>query len=266
VSSTVGAKLAPSSSTGVYAGRRGDWLPLSLGLIPGIAFMLLFLWRAGSNPWGSRRFTLFDDAMISMSYARTLVDSGELVWFPGAPRVQGITNPLWTGYMSVIHLVGLDGSAAALVVGLTGMVLVVVAAVLVFLLVRRTLGGGDDARGFSVVAAGVMPFLYPFTFWSLRGMEVPLLAVLLLAMVFAVPLDRRCGAADERGRLAIAAGAAALGVFTRLDFAAVAVVVVAWSVWWGGRKTCPDRTVDHSGWNCRSVGAGHVVCSTGVLG
>ena len=88
-------------------------------VIPGLFFMLILEWQSSENPWGSRRFTLFDDAMISMDYGRTLAKTGELVWFPGAPRVQGFTNPLWTLWMSFIHLIGFDGSSSALMISLT---------------------------------------------------------------------------------------------------------------------------------------------------
>ena len=108
--------------------------------MPGTVFLAFFAWRSSENPWGTRRFTLFDDAMISMTYPRTLADTGELVWFPGADRVQGVTNPLWTIYMASIHLLGIRGSSAALVVSLTGVLLVLTAASLVFVLVRRGLG------------------------------------------------------------------------------------------------------------------------------
>ena len=96
----------------------------AVAITPGLVFMLLLQWQSSKNPWGSRRFTLFDDAMISMDYGRTLAKTGELVWFPGAPRVQGFTNPLWTLWMSFIQLLGFDGSLAALMISLTGILLI----------------------------------------------------------------------------------------------------------------------------------------------
>ena len=55
---------------------------------------------------GAQVFTLFDDGMISMRYARMLVEGFGLVWNPGE-YVEGYTNPLWTLVMAaVIALTG----------------------------------------------------------------------------------------------------------------------------------------------------------------
>jgi hypothetical protein len=143
-----------------------------LALVPGLLFLMSFVWRAGFDTPSGRQFTLFDDAMISMTYARTLAETGEWVWFPGADRVQGITNPLWTLYMTILHMVRLEGSSAALAVSLTGIVLLLGSAVLVSRLVRRGLNGWQWAFVASAIAGGSVPFLYPLSYWTLRGMEV----------------------------------------------------------------------------------------------
>jgi hypothetical protein len=64
---------------------------LLLALTPGVVFGLIFIWMSGRDVGEGRRFTLFDDAMISMSYARTFARGGGLVWYQGAPRVEGFT-------------------------------------------------------------------------------------------------------------------------------------------------------------------------------
>ena len=137
---------------------------------PGLLFMLILQWQSSENPWGSRRFTLFDDAMISMDYGRTLAKTGELVWFPGAPRVQGFTNPLWTLWMSFIHLIGFDGSSAALMISLTGIFLILASSWIIFDLVHTYSAGNNHL--IAILSAGSLPFLYPLTYWTLRGMEV----------------------------------------------------------------------------------------------
>ncbi|MEI2697163.1 MAG: hypothetical protein V9E94_02025 [Microthrixaceae bacterium] len=48
-----------------------------------------------------------------MSYARTAAAGGGPVWYPGAPVVEGITNPGWTAVMAAVHRLGLHGSAGA---------------------------------------------------------------------------------------------------------------------------------------------------------
>jgi hypothetical protein len=84
-------------------------------------FPILFFIRLGNYDNDKFFFTLFDDAMISMTYARTLIETGELVWFPGAERVQGFTNLLWTLYMSFLHSFGLNGTQVSLLISLTGL-------------------------------------------------------------------------------------------------------------------------------------------------
>jgi len=45
---------------------------------------------------GKTYYVLFDDAMISMRYARNLANGAGLVWNPGGERVQGFSNPAVT--------------------------------------------------------------------------------------------------------------------------------------------------------------------------
>src|SRR5262245_58280998 len=91
------------------------------------AFYLSFIVRS-AFPAGDRiGFTLFDDAMISMRYARNLAEGSGLVWNPGE-RVEGITNPLWTLWMAAVHAAGACDEHASLVVMLSGVVLLVATA------------------------------------------------------------------------------------------------------------------------------------------
>ena len=154
-----------------------------LALIPGALFGIAFIFRPALETATAVPFTLFDDAMISMTYARTFVETGELVWFPGADRVQGITNPLWTLYMAVVHSAGFEGSSANLMVSLTSLVLVLASGLAVASLVLSALPNVRYARTASVVSGGTVPFLYPTLFWALRGMEVGLLAFATVLML-----------------------------------------------------------------------------------
>jgi hypothetical protein len=84
------------------AGRRPD--PAFAALVAAyVVYGLAFIWRTSFDIGGRRWFSLFDDAMISMRYARNLAAGHGLVWNPGE-RVEGITNPLWTLWLAVLHL------------------------------------------------------------------------------------------------------------------------------------------------------------------
>ena len=195
---------------------------------PGLLFMLILQWQSSENPWGSRRFTLFDDAMISMDYGRTLAKTGELVWFPGAPRVQGFTNPLWTLWMSFIHLIGFDGSSAALMISLTGIFLILASSWIIFDLVHTYSAGNNHL--IAILSAGSLPFLYPLTYWTLRGMEVGALTFFCLLLLRATVNHIR----DGRVRISFSMVLPiVLGIATRFDFAIFCVVAIAALLLWG---------------------------------
>jgi hypothetical protein len=199
-----------------------------MAVIPGLLFMLILEWQSSDNPWGSRRFTLFDDAMISMDYGRTLAKTGELVWFPGAPRVQGFTNPLWTLWMAFVHLLGFDGSSAALMISLTGIVLILASAWIIFDLVHTYSAGNNQL--IAVLAAGSLPFLYPLTYWTLRGMEVGALTFFCLLVLRATINHIRDGRVRIQYSMILPI---ILGIATRFDFAIFCVVAVAALLMWG---------------------------------
>lgn len=198
-----------------------------LALTPGALAGLYLIWSASVTTPTGRRFTLFDDAMISMTYARTLARGGGLVWYEGAPRVEGITNPLWTLYMALLHAIGLEGSNAALAVSLTGLATVLVTALAAGHLARTIRPGSHTTE---LAAVTTTALLFPLLYWSVRGMEVGLItACVTVAMCAAVRLrdDRADGRASARA-LAVAAAAFVVGLATRPDFAVFVAVVVTW--------------------------------------
>ena len=61
--------------------------------------------------------------MVSMRYAKNLANGYGLVWNPGGPRVEGFTNPLWVGYVTIYHLPDIDQSKTSLYIQVTGALL-----------------------------------------------------------------------------------------------------------------------------------------------
>lgn len=197
-----------------------------VALIPGLTF-LAWLITSPALLLDGVRFTLFDDAMISMTYARTLAESGEWVWFPGAERVQGFTNPLWTLIMAGIHLLGFEGSSAALVVSLLGALIVVGVALVVGRLAFASLPDVPYRTIWAASATGAVPLMFPFAFWTIRGMEVGLLGLCAIAMVWAsVTLVHAHASSDDSRWPAVVLGTAGVvGVLTRLDFIVICVAI-----------------------------------------
>jgi hypothetical protein len=88
---------------------RLAWLVLAAPL----AFYVAFIVRTPITFEGRTYFWLFDDAMISMRYARNLADGHGLVWNAGE-RVEGYSNFLWTLVMAAVHGLGFGDSGASL--------------------------------------------------------------------------------------------------------------------------------------------------------
>lgn len=101
---------------------RKTWL---LTLLPGIAFMLVFIVRTSFTFNGQRLWPLFDDSMVSMTYARTFAVTGELRWTPDSEKVQGFTNLAWTLFMSLIHKLQVDSTIIPIVVSGTSALLII---------------------------------------------------------------------------------------------------------------------------------------------
>jgi arabinofuranosyltransferase len=140
------------------------------------AYAVLFIIKTSFVVGGTRYFSLFDDAMISMRYAKNFAAGRGLVWNPGGERVEGFTNPLWTLYMSALHL---------LPVATTKVSVLVQASAALFLLanifaVRKLSKFVSDSSGFVVLTAALLTAFYlPLNNWGIQGMEVCVLALIL---------------------------------------------------------------------------------------
>ena len=66
-------------------------------------YALIFILQTSMTINGTRIFSLFDDAMVSMRYAENFINGNGLVMNPGE-RVEGYTNPLWVLYMAMVQL------------------------------------------------------------------------------------------------------------------------------------------------------------------
>lgn len=164
-------------------------------------------------------FTLFwalfahfhiDDAGISYAYARNLAAGAGPRAFPGAPPVEGYSNPLWTLLLTAGELVGLPAALAS-------KALVLLGGLATLVLVRRAAlasGGGELEAAFTVLVVGANA---SFVIWSTAGLENALLAALLIGAAV-VSLESRPSAA-----LGLIAG---LMVISRPEGAALAIAAI----------------------------------------
>lgn len=172
-------QAAPLSQTPRDTDCRKDggfWLIL----VTYLAYGLVFIWRTSFIIEGQRIFALFDDAMISMRYAKNFAAGHGLTWNPGE-YVEGITNPLWTVVMAGVHLLPVSPYHTSLVVQLISLACLAGNLVVVYKLARH-LAGGERTAGWLAMAATA--FYYPLNTWGLLGMEVGLLALMVTAAVY----------------------------------------------------------------------------------
>jgi hypothetical protein len=164
---------------------------------------------------GEKYYVLFDDAMISMRYAYNLAHGLGPVWNAGE-RVEGFTNPLWVGFMTLVHLLPLPLAKTSLVVQVSGALLMA----LTLYCVRRIVEH-FTADLFSMLGAVALTAFYqPLHSWSLLGMEVSLLSLILAAAVWLV--------LRNDGRLTPAAlGLLAVSTLVRFDMAVPYLVILA---------------------------------------
>ncbi|MDF2692191.1 MAG: acyltransferase 3 [Labilithrix sp.] len=167
--------VRPLERTGVTSHRVRLWVACTA-----LAFYALFVFRTSFTIEGTRYFVLFEDAMISMRYARHLADGHGLVWNIGEAPIEGFTNLLWVLWMSVAHKLGLSESKISLFIMLSG-VGILLATGLVTSKIARKLSTSPWVP-LSVLAATL--FDYPLVFWTLRGMEVGALTLIVYTLLW----------------------------------------------------------------------------------
>jgi hypothetical protein len=125
-------------------------------------------------PESKRWYVLFDDMMISMTYAKNFANGDGLVWRPGGERVEGYTNPGWVLYMAFWHWTGIaDESKISLIIQVSGAVFLA----LNLWVVKKIAGEISDQPLVMIGAVFFTAFYLPLNMWSLHGNEVSLLTL-----------------------------------------------------------------------------------------
>jgi arabinofuranosyltransferase len=193
-------------------------------LILQLAYAAGFIARTSFVSGGERCFCLFDDAMISMRYARNLVHGAGLVWNPGGQRVEGFTNPLWVFFMAACHLLPLSALKISLLPQLASAILLSIHLLLVRRLVLLLSPGAEAVAAASMILVG---FYLPLNNWALQGMEVGAAALAVTAALCGLVRDLREGHETENG----ARPAASSGMHGRAGFSRSPYLWLAAAVW-----------------------------------
>ncbi len=142
-----------------------------------VFYQAVYIYRTSFVVDHERYFVLFDDAMISMRYARNLANGYGLVWNPRGERVEGYTNLLWVLFMACFHLLPIPPSKMSLPIQVSGGIFLL--ANLYF--VKRIGEYLSNLPFVGLLATFATAFYVSLNNWGLQGMEVSVLTLILSA-------------------------------------------------------------------------------------
>jgi arabinofuranosyltransferase len=166
--------IRPMPAADAPTGKSRPWMAALPPLL--ISLLVLAIHARTYLPFFS------DDALISLQYARRLLQGHGLTWTDG-PRVEGYTNLLWILCCGGLGALGFNLITVARTLGVLGMGATVAAVVIAAWPRRLRHSAGALAGGLGLALAG------PVAVWAIGGLEQPLLAALLAwATVLCYPL------------------------------------------------------------------------------
>jgi hypothetical protein len=154
--------------------KPSAFLKLLIGIAA--AFYAFFILRTAFRIQGVLYFTLIDDAMVSMRYALHLAQGFGAVWNVGDKPIEGFTNPGWMLVMTFFHTLAIPSSKISLAIMITSAIVLLAN---VFVVYRLCEGFQAGSKYGPLLAATITAFYFPLVFWSLRGMEVGLLTLII---------------------------------------------------------------------------------------
>jgi len=179
---------APAEAVPHRPWPRTLW-PLAGLLLGYLAYAAWFIQRSSFLLEGRRYYSLQDEAMISLQYARNLVEGHGLVWMPGADAVEGFASPFLVGWMALFHLLPVPASQVSLYVQIGSAVVMALNLVFVFLVANELI---PHRTWLALVAAGMTAFYLPLNLWGLMGTEVgPLVLAVSSALWLSLRARRR---------------------------------------------------------------------------
>lgn len=160
--------------------KLSKWIFAAILLLFAV-YASIFILRTSFFVEGERYFALFDDAMISMQYARNLANGDGLVYTVGGERVEGFSNPLWVLYMAFFHLFPIPSATISLAIQISGAVFLFAN---LFLVKKIAEGLSLGNWRIPLLAVFLTAFYFPLNNWSIQGTEVSILTLILTASVY----------------------------------------------------------------------------------
>lgn len=199
-----------------------SFVGLALILIAFFVYSYRFIERTSFEIDGERYYALFDDAMISMQYARNLASGNGLVWNASGERVEGFSNPLWVFFMAFFHLFPIASSKISLTLQISGAIFLAANLIIVWRIGSRFLEGYFAP----LLSVFLTAFYFHLNNWSLQGMEVGLLALLLSAAVLLTLKSWEKKSFSILPYLLLT-----LGTLVRIDMAIPLVLLFSFAAW-----------------------------------
>lgn len=195
---------------------KGTWVIYLLALF----YYLAFIIRTGFLIGDTTYFSLFDDAMIAMRYARNLAEGHGLVWNTGE-YIEGYTNFLWTLWMAILHQFQVPESKTSLLVAISGAIILLVN----ISIIRRIASEFTSNPWIILPSMTLVAFNFGLIYWTLRGMEVGIITLFLhWAVLLAIRLKRHF----SQRRFALLLSILGLMLLTRTDCLLLFVIVGTW--------------------------------------
>lgn len=209
---TLLVRLAPSRRPHVFTGIGAALLAV---------WSVAYIFRTSFVLDGQRVFTLWDDAMISMTYAKNLANGVGFVWYAGAEAIQGFSNFGVTLLMTLVHLLPVAEFKTSLIIQLVcalGLALTVRTTVRMARLIapREDYAAGLTVLGFCLLA--------PINIWSLQGSDVAFVCAGEALILYEL-MRARSGNTLRSINLV---GIAVIGTLCRMDFAIYAFLAGAY--------------------------------------
>lgn len=171
----------------------------------------------GIHAFGVIRFRA-DDAYITYRYARNLANGLGPVWNEGE-RVEGYTSFLWMLLLASLNVVGVDIEVGAALLAIASMLALLVS---MWRVCQRLI---DDEQSAGLVLAGsalLVAASASIGAWSMSGLEVPLIAALLMMLVLTYQRETRAASV-----LPVSAPVLVAGVMTRPEMNLIAGITGA---------------------------------------
>lgn len=153
-------------------------------------FCSYFIYNTSFIYDNTRYFTLFDDAMIGMRYANNMVNGHGLVYNPNE-YVEGFTHFLWLFLYAAIEFIGIDNSKTSLFIALICLLILFAN---IFVSYKTALKSvkpfmNIDENNKLIIQISIIllaGLYYAIIFWSLFGLEVGIIALLLNCAIYKI--------------------------------------------------------------------------------